>query len=451
MLALVSRCNGGAANDPIRGLPGVLATPELTTVQHFLIALLIGALVGTEREMRKANEQGFWFGGLRTFILIAQAGAVSAWLSIQLQNHWLFIAAVVAVSAIILTSYVVESRLKPEAVGLTTEFAAVSVCLLGGAVMYGYATFAVALAIVTAAVLAYKQPLHQMVRRMGPADIHAGLRLLIASFIVLPLLPNHPIDPWETLNPYQLWLLVILISSLSLVGYVAVRLLGAVRGTALTGVTGGLVSSTAVSLSFARQSRAEDSGAAADALAAGVLLAWVVMFIRVQIEVAVVHLALLPSVLLSFAIMAAAAAGFAALYYLRYRPAPSTATVAAIPVPLKNPFSLWEATKFGFLFAVVLLVVRLTQIHFEGGGLHLVAALAGITDVDAITLSMANLSRQGGDAGTAAGAIVIATLTNTLVKCGFVVGLGSPAMRGRILVATAGILAAGLGALWLSA
>lgn len=425
-------------------------TPELTTVQHFLIALLIGALIGIEREKRRTTEQGFPFGGLRTFILIAQAGAVSAWLSVQLNSHWVFVVTVAAVAAIVVVSYVVESRIKPDTLGLTTEFAAISVCLLGGAVMYGYAALAVAFAIVTTAVLAYKQPLHQMVRRLGTEDIYAGLRLLIASFIVLPLLPNQPVDPWQALNPYRLWLLVILISSLSLVGYIAVRWLGTARGTALTGLAGGLASSTAVSLSFARQSRLE-AGSAADALVAGVLLAWVVMFVRVLIEVAVVHVALLRGLVLPFAMMAATAAGFAALFYLRYRPGSPAAPLAATDVPLKNPFSLWEATKFGLLFAGVLLVVKLTQLHFEGGGLHLVAALAGLTDVDAITLSMASYARNGGAAATAAGAIVVATLTNTLVKCGLVVVLGSAALRGRVLAATAGILAVGLAVLWVAA
>lgn len=417
---------------------------DFAVAHQFAIALLIGALVGTERELRKTGEQGFTFGGLRTFILIAQAGALSAWLSLQLGSHWLFVAAVAAVSAIVLTSYVLESRIKPEAAGLTTEFAAISVCLLGGAVMYGHAAVAIALGIVTAATLAYKQPLHRLVGKIGTDDLYAGLRLLIASFIVLPLLPDRPVDPWQALNPYKLWLLVILISSLSMAGYVAVRWLGSARGTALTGLTGGLVSSTAVSLSFARQSRLDAGTMASDGLAAGVLLAWLVMFVRVLIEVAVVHAALLPSLLPPFAIMAVATAGFAAAYYWRGR---AEAAHPAAVVPLTNPFSLWEAGKFGLLFAAVLLVVKLTQVHFQGGGMYLVAALAGLTDVDAITLSMAEYAHQGGDAQVAAGSIVVATLTNTLVKSGLIVALGSVAMRARVAAATAAILAAGLAAL----
>ena len=152
-----------------------------------------------------------------------------------------------------------------------------------------------ALGVVTAAILAYKQPLHSFVDKLGWDDVYAGVRLLIATFIALPLLPNEPIDPWGALNPYKLWLLVILISSLSLVGYVLTRWLGPARGAALTGMTGGLVSSTAVTLSFAKEAREKPKKSAA--LACGILLAWVVMFVRVVILVGIVNRALLTHVL----------------------------------------------------------------------------------------------------------------------------------------------------------
>ena len=144
---------------------------------------------------------------------------------------------------------------RDEAPGLTSELAAIVVFLLGGMVMVGDRALAVALAVVTSAVLAYKQPLHGLVRRIDRDDLFAGIKLLIASFIVLPLLPDRAIDPWDAINPYRLWLLVIMISALSLVGYVAMRWLGTAHGTAVTGIAGGLVSSTAATLSFARAAR----------------------------------------------------------------------------------------------------------------------------------------------------------------------------------------------------
>jgi uncharacterized membrane protein (DUF4010 family) len=419
---------------------------DVVVVRNFLIALLIGALVGIEREKHKVAERPQSFGGLRTFILFAQAGAIGAWLSQHLGTPWVFIATLVAVTAAVVTAYVLESRVQPDSLGLTTEIAALTVCLLGGAVMYGYAELAVALAILTSAVLAFKQPLHGLVQKLGTDDLYAALKLLIATFIVLPLLPAHPIDPWEALNPYKLWLLVILISGLSLVGYVAVRWLGVARGTAVTGLSGGLVSSTAVSLSFARQSRTDKDALAGDTLAAGILIAWMVMFVRMLVTVAIVYPPLAARLLLPFTAMAVATAGLSGAFYWlgARRPRPIEASG---DVRVKNPFSLTAATRFGLVFALVLLLVKLTERYAPVEGLYVVAGIAGLTDVDAITLSMAEFARQSGDLATATAAIALAALSNTLVKCGMVLMFGSRPLRLRLTLATAVILAVGLAAI----
>jgi uncharacterized membrane protein (DUF4010 family) len=301
----------------------------------------------------------------------------------------------------------------------------------------GHRELAIGLGVVTAAVLAYKQPLHGLVAKLGWDDVYAGVRLLIATFIILPLLPDRTLDPWEALNPYKLWLLVILISSLSLVGYVATRWLGPGRGTALTGITGGLVSSTAVTLSFARRSR--DEPAAGATLACGILLAWAVMFGRVLVLVLAVNFSLVYPLVLPFAAMGLLTFLAAWLLYRR-----SGATAGPQDVQLQNPFSLTAAVQFALVFAAVLLLVKLTQFYFPGGGVYIVAALAGLTDVDAITLSMAEYAK-GNSPTVAAIAVVIASISNTVVKCGMVATLGGPALRRPILLATAGIILAGIG------
>ena len=417
---------------------------DVELFRNFALALLIGALVGIEREMRQAEEGPQGVGGLRTFTLFAIVGAVSAWLSEQLHTPWIFIAALLAVSSGIFAGYFIHAQAKPGEAGMTTELAGIAVMLLGGTAMLGHGGLAVALAIAVSVVLAYKQPLHGLVAKIGRADLLAGLRLLVATFIVLPLLPDEPIDPWDALNPYKLWLLVILIAGLSLAGYVATRWLGSGRGTALTGLTGGLVSSTAVTLSFARRSGEEGAAADASLLACGILLAWTVMFVRVLVEVAVVNAALLRPLLLPFLVMGAAALLLAAFFYLRRMRAARQKGDAAgeSEVPLTNPFSLTSAAKFAAFFAVVLLVVALVQRYFPGQGLLVVAAVAGLTDVDAITLSMADYAR-GGNAGTAVGAIVIASLSNTVVKTGMVAALGGADLRRLVLLSGAVIVAAG--------
>jgi uncharacterized membrane protein (DUF4010 family) len=416
---------------------------DFAMVQNFVIALLLGALVGIEREKHRRDEHPNSFGGLRTYILFAQAGAVSAWLSLQMQSSWLFVITVLVVALAVLIAYVLENRSNPNTLGLTSEISAITVTLLGGAVMFGYAELAVMLGILTSAILTFKQPLHGLVNKIGMDDLYAGLKLLIASFIVLPLLPNTLVDPWQALNPYKLWLLVILISSLSLLGYVAVRWLGAAHGAVVTGISGGLASSTAVTLSFARSSKVESDPLAADTQACGLLLAWLVMFIRVMVTVTIVFKPLLAALWLPFSVMAFTTAVMAAVFYWhgsrRYQ-APQQSSVK-----VTNPFSLLAAMKFGALFAVILLLVKLTEHYAAEEGLYLLAAVAGLTDVDAITLSMSEYGRQSAAAlTTAAVAITIAALSNTVVKCAMVYTLGARALANKVLLATAAIVTAGI-------
>ena len=416
---------------------------DLDAVRNFGTALLIGALVGIEREKRKSLEVEAGIGGLRTFILMALLGAMGGWLAATLHAPGPLVAVLVVVGAAVLTGYVLAARVNPGSLGLTTESAAIAVCLLGAMTTLGHRELAVALGIVSAAVLAYKQPLHGLVEQINWDDIFAGLRLLIATFIVLPLLPSHAVDPWGALKPYSLWLLVLLISSLSLVGYVGSRWLGAGRGIVLTGVTGGLVSSTAVTLSFARQSREDSRTATACTLGCGLLLAWCIMFGRVIVEVLVVNRALVARVLVPFAVMGGAAAIAAGILFRRGIATPERTVAKAEKVPLRNPFSLTEASKFGAFFAVILLVVKIVQVRFPGQGLYMVAGLAGLTDVDAITLSMAEYAK-GGDAVVATNAIVLATLANTVVKAGIVTALADAALSRPVLIAAAAIVASGV-------
>lgn len=415
---------------------------DLTLVWNFATALLTGALIGIERERHKQQLPHAEIAGLRTFVLFALFGALSGWLALMLDSPWILAAGLLAAAGAVVAGYVLSVRLSADSLGLTTEIAALATFLLGALAAHGQRELTVGLGVVIAALLAYKQPLHGFVGRLGTDDVYAVLRLLLATFIVLPLLPGEPLDPWGALNPQSLWLLVLLISGLSLVGYVLTRLLGAHRGLPLTGLTGGLVSSTAVTLSFARQSLEPQYASAGRSIASGILLAWTVSFIRVLVEVLVVNRALLPTLLPAVAAMTVVSAAFGSWYLRR-----SDDGAEARDVPLRNPFSLTSAMKFAALFAVVLLVVKLVQIHAPETGLLYVAALAGTTDVDAITLSMAQYARAG-NLSLAAHAITIAVLANTVVKTGMVLALGTAQLRTSILFATIGILAAGVGAIW---
>ncbi|MDJ0512653.1 MAG: DUF4010 domain-containing protein [Methyloceanibacter sp.] len=416
---------------------------DLTTdAIHFGIAALLGALVGIEREKhrreRKAKTEQS--AGLRTFILLALLGACSAWISRAFDSYWILAVGFLITGAFVVAGYVVTTRGQRPAVGLTTEIAAIIVFVLGAIVMLGGAEIAIALAVVTTAVLAYKDPMHGFVKQLGWNDVYSGLQLLIATFIALPLLPDKPIDPWGALNPYELWLLVVLISGLSLVGYALTRWLGPGKGALLTGLAGGLVASTAVTVSFAREARTNPSSTLA--FASGILVAWAVMFVRVLVVVTIVNRTLLGPLLVPFVTMALIGAAAAAFIYMRSHE-DGQGVSANEDLRVSNPFSVTSAAKFAAFFAVVLVAVKIAQDNFSDSGVYAVAALAGLTDVDAITLSMAELAKTG-DLRVAVVAIVIAALVNTAVKCGIAFVLGGRDLGKPLILAMSAMLVAGL-------
>jgi uncharacterized membrane protein (DUF4010 family) len=416
---------------------------DLATIQNFAIAILIGALIGIEREKRRDTE--ITIGGIRTFVLLAMLGAAGGFLSARFDTVWPLLVVVAIGGMTVVAGLLIDLDESKKPTGLITELAAIVVTILAGLATLGQPALAVSLGIVVAALLAYKQPLHGLIDRIGWDDIFAGLRLLIASFIVLPLLPDRTIDPWQALNPRELWLLVVLISALSMIGYIATRWLGPGRGAVITGLTGGLVSSTAATLAFSRQSREAGEAHAAHMFAIGTLIAWTVMFVRVVVISFAVFPALMRELATSMAMMGLASlASVAALYWWHRRSQSQEKGGGSTQIAITTPFSLTQAVKFGLLFAVILLLVKIIGAQNQQGGLYLVALLAGLTDVDAITLSMSQYARGGGGAGVATTAIIIAALANTAVKAGMAATIGSVHYRRPILIATGLIGAAGI-------
>jgi uncharacterized membrane protein (DUF4010 family) len=420
---------------------------DLSDIRSFGIAILIGALIGIEREKRRDTESTV--GGIRTFVLLSMLGAAGGHLSARFQTPWPLLIVLILAGATLVAGFLMDVEERKGPIGLITELAAVVVTLLGGLAMLDQEALAVCLGIVVAALLAYKKPLHGLIDKIGWDDIFAGLRLLIASFIVLPLLPDRTIDPWQALNPRALWLLVVLISALSMVGYVAARWLGPGRGAIVTGTTGGLVSSTAATLAFSRQSQTA-AGAAARMLAIGTLIAWAVMFARIL----VVSFAIYPAFVrhLSISMIAMGVASLAGVAFLYWQHVQSRATAGnggtgSTDLLVSTPFSLTQAVKFGLLYAAILLLVKIIGGLELREGLYLVAALAGSTDVDAITLSMTQYARDSGAARVATVSIIIAALSNTAVKAAMAGFIGSADYRRPLLMATALIAAAGLGAI----
>ena len=410
---------------------------DIALARHFLAAFLIGALVGIEREKRRHDDPAHAFGGIRTHILLALAGGTSAWLARALDSPWILVATLLAVAAMGVADHLRRGVQAADGVpGFVSEIVAVSVLLLGAMVVVGDATLAVALAVVVSAVLAFRQPLHGLVDRIGVDDILAGVKLLIASFIILPLVPDRPVDPWGAVNPYQLWLMVVAISALSLVGYVAIRWVGKARGIAITGLAGGLTSSTATTLNIARGSRQGAPAVSGDAASAGVLLAWMMMCLRVMAIVFALNRALFAVAWPPLVAMGLVTALLAARHYVRGAGDPASVN----DLPVSNPFGMAPAMRFAALFALLLVAVRVVTGLFPAAGLYVVSGLAGALDVDAITLSL-----TGATTGLqrSAAALVMALLANTAVKCAIVLVVARGPIRRQVAGASVAIVLTG--------
>jgi uncharacterized membrane protein (DUF4010 family) len=410
---------------------------------RFAVALGLGLLLGLERERAK-DETESSFGGIRTFAMIALSGAIAAFLHVELGLSGPALALAAAVGLLVVVSYAVTAA--QGEVGMTTEVTALLVLAIGALCGFGHAGVASAVAVASLLLLTLKQYLHQLAHRVEAADIYATLKFALISLIILPLLPDQTFGPApiDVINPHTIWLMVVLIAGLNFVGYMLVKVLGSEHGIGLTGVLGGLVSSTAVTLSFSQRSRKEPAQSQAFVLA--IVLAWTIMFVRVVIMTGVINRPLVGSLAIALGAMTLTGLGICLVLWRRSRshPTGSVATGA-------NPFELGEAIKFGLLFGVVTVAAKAAQVYFGEAGLYLAGALAGLTDVDAISLSMANLSAANPEStAVAARTIVIAVLANTATKTGMAVSMGAPGLRRTLLVTTGLLLVAAAGGIVLS-
>ena len=412
-----------------------------TLFLRFGVALAIGFLVGMQREYARGQGDRKIAAGERTIALMGLAGCASAMVADILGVPWLFGLLILPVWGLVVAAYAVSAQQGHP--GMTSETAAVIVTLTGALCYWDHVPLAVALGVATTVLLSVKMELETFVQRLTRDDVYATLKFAVITAIILPVLPNQAYgpSPIDVLNPYKIWLMVILISGISFCGYVLVKVVGSERGIGLTGLLGGLVSSTAVTLSFSQRSRQDEGLARPFALA--IIISWTIMFARVGVEVAVVNAPLLA--VLWMPLVAGAVAGLGYCIYLHY-----TSGHAEAAVEVSNPFELAPAVKFGLLYGLVLVVAKAARVYFGDTGLYLSSIASGVADVDAITLSVAELSRSGEMAfGTGARAIILAAMSNSLVKGGIVLAAGAPALRRVVAPGLALMLAASLGVAFL--
>ena len=399
---------------------------------RLLVAGLLGGLIGMERERAAHESREEMFAGVRTFPIIALVGASLTVVSGGMGAA--VVAGFLAVAALAVIAYWRTSS--SEHLGSTTETAALATYWIGAIAGAGALLLAAVIGITIAILLAAKERLEAFPQAMTREELRATLTLAVLAAVILPLLPDAEYGPWGVWNPRKLWLVVVLVCALSFAAFLAVRFWGQRKGVYLTGIFGGLASSTAVTVSLASQSRSAAGGGAALAVGAG--LASTVMLVRVAALAAIAGPRVLPR--LAPFLGAAILGAMVAVVVL----ARKAWTAKAKETGLQNPFQLREAIRFGVVFALVLVAVEAARRYLGGWGIAAASVLAGLVDVDAITLSLSGLSARGMPVETAAGGIAVAVLANTAAKAGYAAWRGSPEYRKGVAIILGASFVAGL-------
>jgi len=411
--------------------------------QRLSVALAIGLVIGLERGWSsRAEGEGERSAGLRTHALAGLLGGV--WGAIAVQTRDSGGAVALGFGFIAFSAAIVVFRLREiiheGTYGATTAVAAMLAFALGAFALLGNVQVAAAGGVAVAALLALKALLHAWVERITWEELRSAIVLLAMTFILLPLLPDRTVDPWDALNPHALWLMTILIAALSFAGYVAIKMTGEDRGIILTGFAGGLVSSTAVTLSLARLAR--EAPGQARLPAAGIAAASATMTGRVLVIVGLLNWDMLQRI---FAPLASAGAVFAVLSFGLAKLAQSRDDGES-GLDVRNPFDLETVLKFGALLTAITVAAKLATASAGHTGAYALSALSGLADVDAITLSMARLGGSTISSNTAANAILLAVAVNTFAKVvlGWFSGgarLGRWLLLQSVLAVSAGLIA----------
>ncbi|EKY4194967.1 MULTISPECIES: MgtC/SapB family protein [Vibrio] len=404
-------------------------------IWNLFVALLLGAIVGTQRGWVMRNSvEGSRVAGIRTFSLVGLLGGLVGILA-NLYTPLLLGFALIALVILACIAFVIQQK-KSEDISITGVVSLVITFVLGSLAVSGEPVLAAAAAVITAVVLDNKRELHQALQRLQEYELDAALRLLLISIVLLPLLPNQAYGPWNALNPYEIWWMVVLIASISFVGYFAIKIGGAKRGILFTSVFAGLSSSTALTLQFSHLSREQSS--ISPLLASGILLSCGTMFPRLLIVLSVINPQLV-TLLWPIVMIMMIALYFPAWWIWR------RSEVGKVEQSNKqtNPLALQSALFFGVVLAVIMLLSHALSDLFGNAGVLILSALSGITDVDAISLALGRQSTQTLSVETAALGILIAASVNTVVKMGMVVAIGDKALWRRVAPVMVGCVLSG--------
>ena len=397
---------------------------ELENFKLLGVALAIGLLIGLERGWRNRDrDEGMRVAGLRTYGMISLLGGLSGILAQQVNP--LFIGFVFLGLTLVLLLAYGKSLDKFGDFSITSIVASLITFTLGALIVFGHIALASASAVVITSLLGFKPLLHGWLKKLEEQELNATLQLLLISVVMLPILPNQDYGAWAALNPYHIWLMVVLIAGISYLGYFAIKIGGNQHGPVLTGALGGLVSSTAVTLNLSKLSTQYIN--MENALAAGILTACATMFARTLLLTWVMNLTLFQVLLPALLVMALFTYLVAFLLWKNTGIFPTNEKIS-----LKNPFQLGMALKFAAFLVVIMLLSKALKLYFGDMGTYVLAATSGLADVDPITLSMIQMSKEGLASDVAANAILIAVAVNSAMKSIFSGMMGNRALAFRV-------------------
>ncbi|MBC5775386.1 MgtC/SapB family protein [Pontibacter sp. KCTC 32443] len=414
--------------------------PDIELFQTLAISLGLGLLVGLQRQHENAR-----MAGVRTFPLITVFGTVCAWLA-QDFGGWIIAAGALGTTALVVVANLMQRGKEHVDIGQTTEAAVLLMFAVGAYLVSGKTPVAIAIGASVAVLLHLKEPLHQAIAKLGEKDLRAIMQFVVISLVILPVLPNKTYGPYQVMNPYNIWLMVVLIVGIGLAGYFAYKVLGNKAGTLLGGMLGGLISSTATTVSYAKRSKSAGNTKSTNynLVALVIFIATAVSLLRIIIEISVVAPTTLSRVappLLSLLLLMAILVSFG--FFMKKEDS------GQMPEQ-ENPAHLKTALVFGVVYALVILATAAAKDHFGKSGLYIVAIISGLTDVDAITLSTSRLmNNKTIELETGWKLILVAALSNIAFKGALVAILGNKALFARVALLFGISLIAGALIIWL--
>lgn len=408
----------------------IIDTPDFKLVQsefiiRFLVVLGIGFLIGLEREHYALKEKTHSFAGIRTFIFVVLLGFIGAMLAVVF-TPWLYIGILISVVLLIAISYRVTASTGD--IGSTTEFSVLLAFILGGLSFLGFIEISLMITVVIVVLLSSKLRLQNAIGKISSEELYDFIRFVVLVLLIFPFLPNENLGPFNVLNPREIGWVVILTSGLGFIGYILMKLLGSGKGILLSGIIGGLVSSTAVTWVFAKKSK--ESVELSLNCAVAILAASSIMILRVLIWTFIFNRELFERLYVAVIFVLLVALAVSITFYFRHKRREDTVT----EMVNSKPLDLQGALFFGLVYMVILLVVSYANEYLGEKGMLLSSAIAGLSDIDAITISVSKITGQTLSLELASNAILIATISNTFVKLGIGVWAGSTQLRKHLVV-----------------